>query len=194
MTVSRETTGKLNAYSTLLAAENRKQNLISRASEADVWRRHIEDGLQLIRLAPGVKSWTDIGTGPGLPGLVIAIATNLPVLLIEPRALRCDFLRRAAAELDLPNVRIHQGKAESAVGQFDAITARAVAKAPELLQMTMHLSHSGTRWVLPKGRSAQSELEAVESTWQGDFRLEPSLTDPEAGILIAEQVRPRGRR
>ncbi len=192
--VSRETRGKLDAFASLLLEENTRQNLISKATENDLWARHIEDGLQLVHHAPDAESWADIGSGPGLPGLVIAIASGLPTTLVEPRPLRVDFLRRAVTSLALEKVSIVQGKADVARGKFDAITARAVAKAPDLLRITMHLSHAGTRWVLPKGRTVQSELEALESTWQGVFRVEPSLTDPEAGILIAERVRPRGKR
>lgn len=191
--VSRETSDKLEHFERLLLAENERQNLISRASEIAVRTRHIVDSLQLITLAPGARSWVDIGSGPGLPGIVIAIATGNPVTLVEPRALRVDFLRRAVADLELDKVAIIHGKASAARGRFDAITARAVATAPDLLRMTMHLSHPGSRWVLPKGRTAQSELEAVRAAWQGSFRLEPSVTDPEAQILVGEGVRPRGK-
>ena len=192
--VSRETSPLLRDYVAILLDENQRQNLIAKSTEDEVWERHIRDATQLIQYAPNARSWVDIGSGPGLPGMVIAIETGRPTTLVEPRLLRVEFLRRVVGELGLTNVEIVHGKAGAAQGQFDAITARAVAKAPELLGMTMHVSHSETRWVLPKGRTVQSELEALESTWQGRFRVEPSQTDPEAGILIAEQVRPRGKR
>jgi len=192
--VSRETADLLARYVELLLDENHRQNLISKASEASIWERHIDDALQLISFGQPGGRWADIGSGPGLPGLVIAIATGDPVTLVEPRPLRVAFLNRAREALGLHRVEIFQGKADAARGAFDTITARAVAKAGDLLAMTRHLSHPDTRWVLPKGRTVHSELEALESTWQGSFRVEPSRTDPEAGILIAEQVRPRGRR
>ena len=72
------------------------------------------------------------------------------------------------------------------------ITARAVAPAVELLGMTCHLAHSGTRFLLMKGRSAKKELEDVRRAWQGDFRLVASRTDAEAAIIVAERVRRRG--
>lgn len=192
--VSRETSEMLDVFVDMLVAENDRQNLIAKSTLSAIGRRHIEDSLQLISHAPGAKNWIDIGTGPGLPGMVIAIATGCPVTLVEPRALRVRFLHEVRERLGLNGVTIVHGKARSATGQFDAITARAVASATELLAMTMHLAHPGTRWVLSKGRSAQMELEAVKSTWQGSFRIEPSQTDPQAGILIAEHVRPRGGR
>ena len=192
--VSRETHEQLKQFAALVVEENQRQNLIARSTESEIWERHIEDALQLGRHAPGARSWIDIGSGPGLPGIVLAITTGLPTTLVEPRPLRVVFLRRAISRLALDKVDVFLGKAEAARGPFDAITARAVAKASDLLRMTLHLSHSGTRWVLPKGRTASLELEALESTWQGSFRVEPSLTDPEAEIIIAERVRPRGKR
>jgi 16S rRNA (guanine527-N7)-methyltransferase len=192
--VSRETRDKLERYVELLIDENGRQNLVAKSTEPHIWARHIEDSLQLIDFAPNARKWVDIGSGAGLPGMVIAITTGRPVTLVEPRALRVQFLNHVQSVLGLTNVSIVQGKARAASGAFDAITARAVASAPDLLAMTLHLSHPGTRWVLSKGRSVQKELEAVESTWQGSFRVEPSRTDPEAGILIAQQVRPRGGR
>jgi 16S rRNA (guanine527-N7)-methyltransferase len=71
------------------------------------------------------------------------------------------------------------------------ISARAFAPLGKLLTLGARFSTTNTRWILPKGRNAESELEAAESSWQGDFRLEPSVTDPEARIIVAEGVRPR---
>ena len=72
---------------------------------------------------------------------------------------------------------------------FDAISARAFAPLGRLLDLATGFSTTKTVWLLPKGRSARSELEALDASWQGDFRLEPSLTDPEARIVVASGVR-----
>jgi len=188
--VSRETSERLNLFARMLVLENRRQNLISRSTEADLWNRHIADAAQLMGFAPP-GAWLDIGSGAGLPGMVIAILGAPSVALVEPRRLRADFLRRAVDELNLTsNVEVLQSKIESVRHPpFDVITARAVASLPRLLAMAAHLSHKGTTWVLPKGRSAKSELDEAQRTWQGSFRLEPSRTDPEAKILIATDVR-----
>ncbi len=114
--------------------------------------------------------------------------------LIEPRRLRAEFLRRACHELGLTQATVVEAKAERAVGQFDVITARAVAEAGKLFAMTEHMAHGGTRWILPKGRSAKKELEAATHSWQGEFRLVPSETGDEAYILVAERVRRKGKR
>ncbi len=79
-------------------------------------------------------------------------------------------------------------------GSFDVITARAVASLDKLFAMASALIAPNGRWVLPKGRSAEIELEEARATWQGDFRLVSSRTDPDAKILIAEQVRQRAGR
>ena len=112
--------------------------------------------------------------------------------LFEPRRLRADFLQRAAAELGLV-VAVHLSKAEAVSGQFDSITARAVASADKLLRLSAHLAHSGTKWILPKGRSAQSELAEVRRNWQCEARVEPSITDPESAILLLSEVRAKKR-
>jgi 16S rRNA (guanine527-N7)-methyltransferase len=98
-------------------------------------------------------------------------------------------------ELELgARVRVVHGKADKASGKYDVITARAVASADRLLAMTLHLSHRGTVWLLPKGKSGKSDLADAERTWQGAFRAETSLTDPQAVILVASGVYAKGRR
>ena len=104
--------------------------------------------------------------------------------------MRAEFLTRAAEELGLTDVTVLQAKAEAVPrARYGVITARAVASIERLFAMTAHLSHGGTIWVLPKGRSAKSELDEARKSWQGAFRLEPSRTDPDARILIASGVR-----
>jgi len=192
MNVSRETADRLELFKALVTAENEVQNLVSPASLAEFDTRHIEDGMQLADLGkPG--TWCDVGSGAGLPGIVIAIVTGAPMTLIEPRKLRADFLRRAVAELGL-GAEVAEMKAERVPAHFDNITARAVAELPKLFAITEHLAQRGTRWILPKGRGAKKELEAAQMSWQGSFTLVPSRTSDEATIIVAEGVRRRGKR
>lgn len=191
--VSRETMAKLERFVALLLEENGRQNLISANTVEDIWARHILDGAQLMRFAAQGSSWCDIGSGPGLPGLVIAILGD-PITLVEPRALRVGFLERVVDELDLAGARARHGKVERVAGKFDIITARAVASLPNLFTMASHLAHSGTKWVLPKGQKAKSELDDARRTWQGDFELVPSMTNPDASIVVAKGVQSRGKR
>ena len=192
--VSRETMASLERYVELLVDENSRQNLIAKSTEEDVWSRHIVDGAQLVAFAEPATSWCDIGSGPGLPGLVISILTGDPMTLIEPRRRRVEFLELCREKLGLPQLAIFQGKAEAASEQFGVITGRAVAPLSEFFGLASHLAHSGTKWVLPKGQRAKSELDEAKSSWQGRFKLVPSLTNPEASIVVGEGVQPRGKR
>jgi len=193
--VSRETFELLERYVDLLLKENDRQNLISKSTVDEIWQRHIIDGAQLVRFAPRTdSSWLDIGSGAGLPGMVIAILTEGPVTLVEPRKLRADFLQRAPDVLGLADrVKVQTAKAERITGKFDVITARAVAPLDVLLSISRHLSTDKTLWLFPKGKSAQLELEQARRSWQGSFRLEPSVTSQEAAILVASDVRRKGR-
>jgi 16S rRNA (guanine527-N7)-methyltransferase len=194
--VSRETIDQLRHYVELLIDENQRQNLIGRSTVEEIWLRHIIDSAQIVRFVPRPdSSWLDIGSGAGLPGLVVAILTQGPVTLVEPRKLRADFLARAAATLGLAErVTVHSTKVERISGSLDVITARAVASFEALLRISRHLSTDKTRWLFLKGKSAQSELDEALRTWQGEFRLEPSLTNPEAAIIVADHVERRGKR
>lgn len=191
--VPRETFEELEAFAALISDEARNQNLVAASTIVDLWERHLFDSAQLIRLGRA-GNWVDIGSGAGLPGVVIALITGASVTLVEPRRLRAEFLCKVKSLLQLDNVTVVQAKSASVGGKFDNITARAVAPSSELLAITIHLSHSKTMWVLPKGRSAQKELDDVRAAWQGEFRLEPSLTDPQASILLATRIRSRGTR
>ena len=190
--VPRETLARLDALVALLREENARQNLVSAGSLEAVWSRHILDSAQLLRFAPpGAESWLDLGTGAGFPGLVIAALFPGRMTLVEARKLRVDFLHRAAEVLGVAErTQILCAKVEAVPARpFDVISARAFAPLDKLLRLGMPFSTAKTRWILPKGRNAKSELDAARSSWQGDFRLEPSLTDPDAMIIVAEEVR-----
>ena len=190
--VSRETFEKLERFAAMLVAEAGQQNLVSASTLGELWERHILDSAQLARLASGGR-WVDIGSGAGLPGIVLAVLTGGPVTLIEPRRLRAEFLSRVVAELDL-DVEVACSKVERVTGSFDVITARAVASLDRLLAISTHLSHEHTIWVLPKGRNAKSELAEARRAWHYDWRAEPSITDPESEILVLSKVRAKSKR
>ena len=193
--VPRGTMERLEAFADLLRAENERQNLVSKASLDHLWARHIADSAQLLRFAPApLASWIDLGSGPGFPGLIVAALHKGPVTLVEERRLRVDFLHRATDVLDV-EVEILGSKVERVPPRpFDVISARAFAPLDKLLTLATGLSTTKSVWVLPKGRNAQSELEALDSSWQGDFRLEQSLTDADAQIVVAEGVKQAGRK
>lgn len=188
--VSRET--QCERFLTLLAEENERQNLVSRATLAAAWTRHIVDSAQLLTVESGVPQglWIDVGSGAGLPGMVVAILRDAPMLLIEPRRRRADFLTQAAAHLGLAHVSVSASRVEQVTAKRSAtvISARAVAALPALLASAQHLGDEKTLWLLPKGRTAQSEVEAARASWQGAFHVKPSLTEPGSGIVVARGV------
>ena len=189
--VSRETFEKLEAYAALLRAESGRQNLISASTLDNLWDRHILDSAQLVRFEQHAgAAWADIGSGAGLPGIVIACLVEGSVTLIEPRRLRAEFLHKLCESLRI-NARVFLGKVERAEGKYDVITARAVARLSQFLKISAHLSTRNTVWALPKGRNARAELAEATRTWQGVFHVEQSITDPESGIVIAQNVRPK---
>ncbi|MGZ2412394.1 16S rRNA (guanine527-N7)-methyltransferase [Sphingomonas sp. F9_3S_D5_B_2] len=186
--ISRETLEKIEAYVALLHDESSRQNLVSRATLDDVWNRHILDSAQLVRFAPTNASWIDLGSGAGLPGIVLACLLDGPVTLVEPRRLRAAFLHRVSESLEL-NARVLCAKAERVTGRYEVITARALAPLRNLLEISQHLSTGKTTWILPKGRSAASELAEAQRTWQGAFHVERSVTDDDSSIIVGTGVR-----
>jgi 16S rRNA (guanine527-N7)-methyltransferase len=194
--VSRETLKLLERYAELLRDEAQRQNLISASTLESLWDRHILDSAQLARFEPfGGASWADIGSGAGLPGIIIALLVTGPVTLVEPRRLRAEFLERTVSELELEGrVTVAPGKVERLTGRFDVITARAVAPLDRLLRISTHLSTGKTLWVLPKGRSAQSELAEARRNWHCEVESVPSSTDPKSEILLIRNVKAKGGR
>ncbi|MBX9795507.1 16S rRNA (guanine(527)-N(7))-methyltransferase RsmG [Sphingomonas sp.] len=184
--VSRETA--VADFVTRVVAEQGRQNLVSAATLPDIWRRHVVDSAQLLLRAPGEGLWIDIGTGAGFPGMIVALLSERPVLMVEPRRKRADFLRDSAAALGLTHARVEAARAQAVTGEAAVISARAVAALVDLLGAAFHLSTPKTRWLLPKGKSAREEVAMAARAWHGVFHVEPSFTDPESLIVIAEGV------
>lgn len=193
--VSRETLEKLTAYKALLIAENKRQNLISKATIEDFEQRHMIDSAQLLtHHSDPTAHWLDVGSGAGLPGIVLAILHYGRVTLVEPRRLRADFLQSVVEELGLSNATVLQKKVEQVTAAPTVITGRAVANVSKFLSLTAHLADLSTNFVLPKGRKAAEELAEARKSWQGRFELVPSVTDEDASILVATGVKRRGKR
>jgi 16S rRNA (guanine527-N7)-methyltransferase len=195
--VPRETLDRLGRFVEFLSEEANRQNLIARSTMASVWARHIVDSAQLIHLAgPAPRTWIDLGSGAGFPGLIVAVLTECHVTLVEERRKRVEFLKEAVELLALEQqVSIYAGRAEIAPDLgYDVISARAFAPLDRMFGIAERLANPDTLWLLPKGKNAQPELDAAAVTWQGSFRLEPSVTDPASAILVARNVRPREQR
>ena len=123
-----------------------------------IWERHIENCLPVTTLLPNEGSLADIGSGAGLPGIVIALARpGLKVTLIEPLQRRVEFLFEVIDELEL-KAEVIRGKSEAIKGSYDFVTARAVAPLPRLMEISWHLIRPGGSLLAIKGESASVEL------------------------------------
>lgn len=190
--VPRETVERLEQLVALVREEAAHQNLVAASTLDTIWNRHIVDSAQLMALAPTNGRWVDLGSGAGFPGLVIGLLGRHEVVLAEARAKRVAFLRTALTRLRLDGrVTVAAGRIETLPeSAFQVVSARAYAPLDRLFLTSQHLASPDTRWVLPKGRGAQAELDAARRSWQGEFRIVPSITDPDAAIIVAKHVRP----
>jgi 16S rRNA (guanine527-N7)-methyltransferase len=192
--VSRETLDQLDAYAALVCAGQETQNLVSASTLPTFWSRHIVDSAQLVLLGQA-GSWLDIGSGAGIPGIVTAIITGNPTILVEPRARRAAFLQETAETLGLTHVRVVASTVQKLVSNpVDNITARALAALPAIIEMAAPFAHKGTVWLLPKGKSAETELASLPRAWQGQWEMRASVTDPDSHILIGRQIRVTNKR
>jgi 16S rRNA (guanine527-N7)-methyltransferase len=180
----------LKRFEWLVAAlrrENERQNLVSRGSLEQVWRRHVVDSAQLLLHVPRETSgtWLDLGAGAGFPGLIIAILLpEARVLMAESRPRRVDWLQRVCQELELTLAEVIGQRVETMPARkVDILSARAFAPLDKLLDLSARFSTKDTLWLLPKGMSAQHELDSLRG-WNHAFAVKGSLTDPQAGIIV----------
>ncbi len=188
--VSRETLSVLSNYVALLLKWNSKINLIGPATETDVWSRHIEDSLQLVDLIPeSATSLVDLGSGGGLPGLVIAIARpNLATTLVEQDQRKAAFLKEAKSLLGLSNVTVEAKDIATVKGQFDVVTARALSSLTNLLAFANPLMSIGSTCLFPKGANHKAELEEAATDWRFEHHLTPSKTNGESSIVTITKL------
>lgn len=149
-------------YADLLATEGVTRGLIGPREAPRLWERHLLNSAVVAEAVPAAASMCDIGTGAGLPGLVVAIARpDLRITLVEPLLRRTTFLEEVVAELGLDHVEVVRGRAESLHGArtFDVVTSRAVAPMERLLRWSMPLVAPTGVLVAMKGASAPEEIE-----------------------------------
>ena len=181
---------RLAVYAELLVAENTRQNLVAPSTVPLLWSRHLADSAQLALLAPpGHGLWLDVGSGGGLPGLVLALLLDRPFLLAEPRRLRSEFLTRATTELGLTAcVTVVTERVERLSADAAVISARAVSRLSSLFMAARHCATPGTTWILPRGQSGAAEIQASSMLRRAKFHVEQSQTDPAAAILVATGI------
>lgn len=184
LNVSRETSERLAAYVALLRKWNPTINLVSARSLSDVWQRHILDSAQLVPMLPaGAETIVDLGSGAGLPGLVIACFGVTQVHLIESDRRKCIFLGQAIQALDL-DVQVHTARiADVTPIAADVITARALASVAELLDHADSFMAKKTQCLFMKSLDVASELTQATKGWTFKSEQTPSRSDSRGVIL-----------
>lgn len=195
--VSRETESRLTLYAERLYEWNQRINLLSPTDMKALWPRHIVDCAQLLNIAPPGATWLDIGSGAGLPGMVVALLLQEfgggHVHLVESNRKKAAFLLQIQAETGAP-VTVHSKRVQELpekMPQIHVVTARAVAALPGLLEMAEPWLTSGARSFFQKGRDYQAELEQCRDAWSFALVEHQSRTDHEAVILEISEL---GRR
>ena len=195
--VSPEAAARLDAFVELLLVWQKKTNLIAPSTIQTIWSRHVADSLQILALAPNAKTWIDLGSGGGFPGMVIACALDPPAVvhLVESNGKKAAFLREAARVTGAP-AQIHNLRIEDFNKQFqghaDIVTARALAALPDLLGFCAPHIKMGAQALLLKGQDIGDELTEAAKYWKIDAELKESLTDPKARILVVRSLERAG--
>lgn len=171
MSVSRETListyfgerqEEVARFAEILATRGIERGLVGPKEGDRIWDRHIANCIPITTLLSEGSSLLDIGSGAGLPGIVIALARpDVKVTLLEPLQRRIDFLEEVVGELGI-EVTVKRGRAESFRGGFNYVTARAVAPLPKLATVSWHLVMGGGSLLAMKGEGAATELEAAK--------------------------------
>jgi len=150
---------QIQAYADFLAGPGIERGLIGPKEGDRIWQRHIANCIPITTLIPNGVRVADIGSGAGLPGIVIALARpDLKLTLIEPLSRRVDFLNEVIKELGL-SIEVIRARSEVVKKQFEIVTARAVAPLERLISISWHLIPRGGSLLAIKGESAQEELD-----------------------------------
>ena len=199
MDVSRETCDRLRDFADLLTIWSGKINLISASTVPTIWERHILDSMQLFPISePSGRHWCDLGSGGGMPGLVMAILgkEHRPLTLftlIESDARKAAFLKHVIQRQDL-HAQVITKRIETAEPQnADVISARALAPMDRLLGYVFRHGAEDSAAFLLKGQHYLREMEAASRFWRFSADLIQSKTDENSRILKIRKLEPKDR-
>jgi len=194
--VSRETLERLNYFSDLVLKWTKAINLIAPKTATNIWDRHIKDSAQIYYVAPyNWRNWTDIGSGGGMPGLVVSILDEQqrPVTLIESDKRKCMFLNTVKRELNL-NITVINGRIEDQkITSADILSARALAPLDQLFKYSTTLLNQDGRAIFLKGAQFQEDLDQASKNWQFNLKTHPSQTNKDSRVLQFSRIKPRER-
>jgi 16S rRNA (guanine527-N7)-methyltransferase len=196
--VSRETAARLDRFVELLLKWQRVSNLIADSTVPHLWTRHIADSLQLIPLAPEARTWVDLGSGAGFPGLVLGCVlgdtSGARVHLVESNAKKAAFLREAA-RVSGAAAAVQHGRAEDVIPGWrepvDVVTARALAPLSVLVELAAPMVKRGAKALLLKGQDVEAELTETTKCWNIEAVILPSRTDSTGRIIEIRAVERR---
>ncbi|MBH9973570.1 16S rRNA (guanine(527)-N(7))-methyltransferase RsmG [Commensalibacter sp. M0391] len=186
--VSRETIEKLEIYISLLQQWNKKINLVSQQGMDQVWKRHVYDSFQLIRyLDSSVKSIADLGSGGGFPGLILALSTDIPVILIESDMRKTIFLREVLRQTKTQATVLCQRIENVNAISADVVTARALTSLTQLLKFSKNILNKNGYCLFLKGRSVNLEIEEAQKNWKINYKTFSSQTNADGVIVKINQ-------
>jgi 16S rRNA (guanine527-N7)-methyltransferase len=179
----------LRIYEALLRKWQKTINLVSSSTLEDLWTRHFLDSAQLLDFVPDARTWIDLGSGAGFPGLVVAIllkgrdATRID--LVESDSRKAAFLRTVSRETGT-SAKIHTGRIESVLSTLPVphvISARALAPLPKLLEWAGEKINLGAIGLFPKGQDVDAELNIGANYSRFSLEKLPSRTDSKSSIV-----------
>ncbi len=180
--ISRETERQIEEYQKLLFKWNEKINLVAKSTISDFWQRHIIDSLQLMNLLTDKDiELLDIGSGGGLPGLILSFAGVKSVILVEADSRKAAFLEQAA-KLSANKVVIINERIENLILSCDVITARAFAEIEKIFTYTKKIT-TRQKYLLLKGENYDKELINAQKSWLFDIICHESITSEKSKIL-----------
>ena len=178
----------LKIFVDALINANKKHNFISKSTEADIWHRHVLDSAQLVKFIDFSRgSLSDLGSGAGFPGLVLAIFNSnkdFHVKLYEKSPVKRAFLKEITNKLSI-NVEI-KGNIYEEIVDSDYIVSRAFKKLEVLIQVSREIVKKSHKIIVLKGQNAQEDLKKAFKREKYDYKLEDSITNKDSKIIIVD--------
>tara|TARA_B100000780_G_C21119051_1_gene453094 strand:- start:2052 stop:2669 length:618 start_codon:yes stop_codon:yes gene_type:complete len=186
---SKEDLEKIQVFHDELLRFNKKYNLISKSTEKDIWHRHILDSAQLVNYIDFKqnKSISDMGTGAGFPGVILAIFNKNPkfhVKLYDKSSVKCDFLESIRSKIDVEFDVF--GNYINEYISSDYVVSRAFKKLEEIIRISREIIKVDHKLIILKGKNAENEINKLKPFMNFMYSLEDSITDPNSKILVIQ--------
>jgi len=179
---------KLKIFINVLISENKKHNFISKSTEIEIWHRHILDSAQLVKFIDFSKgSLSDLGSGAGFPGLVLAIFNknrDFHVKLYEKSPVKRAFLEQISKKLSI-KVEI-KGNVYEEIVDTEYIVSRAFKKFESIIQVSREIVKNSHKLIVLKGQNAQEDLKKAFKIEKYPYKLEESITNKDSKIIIVD--------